>query len=627
MTVIQRANGSGPRPETAGVLRGLRGQTAAMAVGTTLSRLTGLLRVLVLAYALGFNRLADAYNLANNAPNMLYDIVIGGVLAATFIPVFVDRLATRSEEEAWRAISAVITITAVILVLSTVAFWLLAPQIIDAFTALNHTHSAAGQALVDQERSVATTLLRWFVPQVALYGFISLATALLNTRRRFVAPMWTAIANNIVCIFVLLWFHQLAGDLPSLHQVQTHTSLLVLLGLGTTVGVAIQALLLVPSLRRAKLSLRWRFEPGHEAVRAVARLGSWTFGFVAANQITQFIVLALAFGSGGAAPVSAYMYAYIFLQMPFAIVAVSIMSVVTPDLSERWALGQTAAFRKRLATGLRAVMAVILPAAVGMLLLARPGAALLLAHGAASARLENSAVATTGATLAMFALGLPGFCAFQYVVRILQSMQRTRVAFWLYLVENGINVVLGIALVHPMGVRGLALSLSIAYSVAALIGLQLLRNWLGDLGDHHTWAPLRRVAAATVAMAAVVLVVVNVSGAMHGWALLGRVVASILAGGATFLVVVVALGALAARREGSEGPPKGPPAHRPPPEGPPPPFVPTRGPRGHPPNGAPARGPVRPVPSPPRADGPASHSTTVWYPRTTRPTEDRRGSP
>ena len=187
--------GAGIRPREAPAGRGggrfggaLQRATMWMAAGTALSRLTGLLRVLVLAYALGATHLATSYNLANTTPNMLYDIVLGGVLSATFIPVFVDRLATRSERDAWRAISAVISLAAVVLVVMTVVFWVAAPGVIAGFTALDHTRTVVQQHGLGRERAVATSLLRWFVPQVALYGFIALLTALLNTRRRFVAP-------------------------------------------------------------------------------------------------------------------------------------------------------------------------------------------------------------------------------------------------------------------------------------------------------------------------------------------------------------------------------------------------------------------------------------------------------
>ncbi len=538
------ADGGGGGGGAGGGTGALQRAALGMAAGTGISRLTGLVRIIVLAYVLGATHLADAYNLANTTPNMLYDVVLGGVLAATFIPVFVDRLATRDEWEAWRAISSIVTIAVVLLVAMTVIFWLLAPQVIDAYTALDRATGAAAIQRLAAEKAVATTLLRWFVPQVALYGLISLLTALLNTRRRFAAPMWVPVANNVVVIGVLLWFHAMVPKFPSLATAGAHRSQLVLLGLGTTLGVVLQALMLIPSLRGVGLGkLRWRWDPRHEAVQTVIRLGGWTFGFVLANQVALYIVLALAVAAAGSDPVSSYTYAYTFMQMPYAVVAVSIMSAVTPDLSERWATGDAAGFRKRLTVGLRATLAVILPAAVGLIVLAKPAVALLLGHGSTSVHNADS----TGSALAMFSLGLPGFCAYLYIVRVLQAMQRTRVAFWLYVVENGLNIVLAVALVHPLGVRGLALSLSVAYTVAAAVGVVVLRRWLGPLGTPGAWAPMRRVAGASVAMGVAVLLVSNVSGASQGLGLLLRVGAAVVAG-------IIVYGGLATLLSGRTGP-------------------------------------------------------------------------
>jgi len=565
-----------PRPQApsagrltvATVVSPRRGQalsTAAayVAVGTGVSRLTGLLRIVALAWALGQSPLADSFNLANTAPNMLYDIVLGGVLSATFIPVFVDYLSNRAESEAFRSISAVISASVAVLVATTALAWVLAPYIITALTALDTSAHANQIARVVAERSVATGLLRWFVIQIAAYGLFALAAALLNTRRRFVAVAWAPIVNNVVCIAVLIWFGAWTHNSASLASVEQHQSQLLLLGLGTSLGVVLQVVVLIPSLRASDLGdLRWRWDPHDAALRTVIRLGGWTFGFVVANQIALFVVILLAGTAPGSDPVSSYTYAYAFLQMPYAVVAVTVMSVITPDLAERWSTGQTAAFVTRVATGMRAILALIIPAAVGMLLLAKPAVALLLGHGHSTAAQTE----TTGAALALFSLGLPGFCAFLYVVRVLQSMQRTKVAFFLYLVENGINIALAVLLVHPMGVRGLALSLSVAYSVAALLGVSVLRRWLGNLGTPSTWAPLRRVALATLAMGVTVLVVSNISGAMHGPALLARVVASVVAGVVVYGAVAVLLGrreetrrrAAARRRAGGPHGPGGP---------------------------------------------------------------------
>jgi putative peptidoglycan lipid II flippase len=318
-------------PQALPARRGLSLSTAAsyVAIGTGFSRLTGVLRIVALAWALGQSHLADAFNLANTTPNMLYDIVLGGVLSATFIPVFVDQLANRTKEQAFTSISAVLSVSMVVLVTTTVAALVLAPAFITALTALDTSaHSQLLHTIV-AERADATTLLRWFVIQIAAYGFFALATALLNTRRRFVAVAWAPIVNNLVCIGVLVWFGLLTGRGATLASLENHHSEVVLLGLGTSLGVVLQCLALIPSLRAASLgSIRWHWDLHDAALRTVVRLSGWTFGFVVANQVAQFVVILLAGTAGGADPVSSYTYAYAFLQMPYGIVAVTIMSVV-----------------------------------------------------------------------------------------------------------------------------------------------------------------------------------------------------------------------------------------------------------------------------------------------------------
>jgi putative peptidoglycan lipid II flippase len=537
--------------------RRLAGATLGMAVGTTLSRVTGVGRVIALTLALGGGGFADAYNLANTTPNIIYDVVLGGVLSATFVPVFVDHLSTRKTKEAWQAISAVVTVTVTVLIVSSVAFFLLTPSIIDLYTVSNH------HADVHQQQAVAVFLLRWFVPQVACYGLIALFSALLNARGKFAAPMFVPIANNLVVIGVLLWFHALVPH-PSLASVDANHHGLVLLGLGTTLGVVVQAIMLVPSLLRADLHLRFLWQPANRAMRTITRLAGWTFGWVVANQVALVVVLALADGAKIPGAVSSYTYAYTFFLLPYGVVAVSVMTAVTPSLSARWATGDLAGFRHRMAFGLRGMLAIIIPSAVGMLILAHPLIDLVLAHGAESAADADS----TGATLAMFALGLPGFCTFLYMVRVFQSMQDTRTAFRLYLVENGLNIVVALALVGPMGVRGLALSLSVAYTAAALLALAVVRIRVGGLGGPDLTAPLRRVVGATGVMAVATVLALSVSGATSGVALLVRVVFAVVVGVVAYVATAGLLGARRARRTRAERPrpPAGPP---PPPAGPP----------------------------------------------------------
>ncbi len=228
-------------------------RVVSMASGTLVSRLTGLFRVLVLAWVLGFTPIADSFNLANTVPNMLFDLVLGGVAGATFIPVFVERLAKDGERRAWKSISNVVTGALILLTVASIVAWFCAPWIIDGFTAFRHTKSTESLAVLAQQRTVATDLLRWFVPQIFFYGVIGVATALLNIRNRFGVAAWVPVANNVVCIGVLIWFH-LVDPTPMLSTLGGTTDLMWL-GLGTTLGVAIQFLCLLPSLFRSDL---WR---------------------------------------------------------------------------------------------------------------------------------------------------------------------------------------------------------------------------------------------------------------------------------------------------------------------------------------------------------------------------------
>ncbi len=531
------AKGAGPpAADHPGVTR----STTVMAVGTTLSRATGVLRLIAFTYAVGAVALADSYNLSNTIPNIVQDIVIGGILSATFVPVFVERLTTRPDDEAWDAISAVVSVATVVVGVASLAFLVATPFIIDSITAFNHGPQAAAG------RAVATDLLFLFVPQLACYGFISIATALLNTRRRFAAPMFTPVANNIFLIVVLLTFGTIARS-PTLYGVAHHRSWLLLLGLGTTLGVMVQAGLLVPSLRRAGLRLRFRFDLRHEAVRTIGRLSGWTFGLVLANQLALLVVLAASEHVGSGA-VSAYTYAYVFFQLPYAIVAVSVMSATAPELATHWARGELGLFRRRMTVGLRTILALVVPAAAGMLVLARPLVALLLGHGAASGHTGPTATA-----LAMLALGIPGFCVFLYAIRVLQSIQDLRSAFWLYVLENGINIVLAVTLAGPLGVRGIALSISIAYTVAAVVAFVQIRSQVKGLAGLDVARHLAHVLMATAVLVAAVVVGSNLSAAESIGGLLLRVVVGGVFGAVAYVVAAGVLARITAPDQGNTG--------------------------------------------------------------------------
>ena len=444
-------------------------RSTVMAAGTVLSRATGFGRVLALAYALGFNRLSDAYNLANTMPNIVYELVLGGVVSATVVPVFVALFDDEQEADPWRGVAAVTTLVLTVTIALSVLFAVAAPLLIAPYTALNDTATA------DDQRRVVIDLMRFFAPQVALLSGMAIGSAILNARRRFAAPMFAPVLNNVVAIGVLLALpHVIAED--AVRTLDLGSGLL-LLGLGTTAGYAAQLLGLWPSLRAAGARLRPVWDLDHPAVRAVIRLSGWTVGFVIANQVAYAVVVALANRRSG--HLSAYQAAFQFFQLPHAVVAVSITGALLPELSSASARGDRTAFLALLHRGLRVVGALLVPAALVTVVLARPIVDVLLNHGA----LDAGDARLTADVLAAFALGLPGFSAFLLCTRAFQARRDTRTVFYLYVVENSLNVLLAVVLYPGLGARGLAYAFACAYSLSAVGAYLLLRRpWALDEG-------------------------------------------------------------------------------------------------------------------------------------------------
>lgn len=455
--------------------RRLLSRSALVASGTLISKLSGFARLAVLAYVLGFTRLTDTYNLANETPNIVYELFLGGILTATFVPVFVDFF-DRDDDE---SIHSVITVVIAVLTAITVTGVLAAPWIVQIFA--NRLSGADRTAQVQ----LATTLLRYFMPQMFFYGLAALAGALLNAKRKFGAPAFTPVLNNIVVVCALLLFGEVAGSNRSLLDVAGNTKLTVILGVGTTAGVAIMALALLPFVRGTGYHFRWRFAPRDPAVKRIVRLGGWTVGYVAANQIALWVILVLANARAGG--VSAYLGAYVFFILPHGLFATSIMTALAPDLAAAWNARDARLARDRATTGLRLILAVIVPASFLEIVLGRPIVVALLQRGQFTA----SAAALTGDTLALFGIGLIAFSVYLFALRVFYASSDTRTPFLLNCAQNVINIGLAIWWYQVWGVRGLALAFSVSYIAAAIVAVVVVNARLHGLG----WRGLASVAA------------------------------------------------------------------------------------------------------------------------------------
>lgn len=444
--------GTDPQPSTSSLLR----SSGAVALGTGLSRATGMVRVIVTAVALGGGTLADAFNLANVTPNIVYELVLGGILSATLVPLFVEARERGDRDGPSALFSVGLLALATVSALAIVAAPLLARL---------YGSRMPGSAAADQ-RALVVPFLHLLLPQILFYGITTLATAALNAHRRFVAAAFAPVLTNVVAIAVLAFVALTydVGDIPSDRTGQ------VVLGLGTTAGIAAMAFALLPALRRTALELRWRPRLRDPMVRRVVRLSGWTAGYVAANQIALVVVLALANGAGRG-NVTAYQYAFIFFQLPHGLIAVSVMTTFLPELSAAAARDDLESFRARLLGGMRFMLALVVPAAAGYVVLARPIADALLRHGSYS----GTAAQLVGEALGAFAFGLPAFSAYLLVLRGFYAFQDTRTPFMLNVGQNGLNVALALVLASR-GAAGLAAAYAISYGVAAVAAMALLHR-------------------------------------------------------------------------------------------------------------------------------------------------------
>ncbi|HVL27090.1 MAG TPA: murein biosynthesis integral membrane protein MurJ [Acidimicrobiales bacterium] len=479
---------------------------AVMAVGTTLSRVTGLGRLVAAAYALGVteSRLADTYNIANTVPNVIYELVLGGVLTSVFIPIVVEELRTKPRKEAWEAVSSLVTTALVVLTAISVLAFLAAPAIIRLFTMRLEGGEAA------EQQHLATVFLRFFAPQIVLYGYAAVAAGLLNAHDRFAVPMFVPVLNNVVVIGVFVAFAQLVSGTPTVASVSAAPSQELLLALGTTMGVAVMALANWPFVRRLPGRLRFRPRFRDPAVRKLARLSLWTFGYVVTNQLAFGVALVLANGVQGGP--TAYFTAFAFFQLPYGIAAVSIMTALVPTLSAQYVDHDDAGFRARTAGGIRAMALLMLPATAGYLVLSRPLIQTLLERGVMQA--ESSALVAS--VLDTLALGLLPFSAFLLLLRAFYARQDTRTPLFANVISNVAYLIASFALFPLLDVRGLGLSHTLCYVVAALLAGRWLGKAVGGLDGRHTARELAKMTAAAAVSAGAMLAAVWIVSALVG---------------------------------------------------------------------------------------------------------------
>ena len=496
--------------------------------GTLLSRITGLGRVVAIAYAIGVaeTRLADTYHIANAVPNIILDLVVGGLLGAVFVPVFVGLREQEGELVAWRVASSLLNACIFILFVVALLGMLVAPLIADFYA------SRAGPSAEGAQATAMTLLLRLLVPQILFYGMATVFQSMLNSYGSFGPPTFMPVLSNIVVIATFITCGQAFGRV-GVEDVSARQ--LVLMGGGTTLGVVILALGQLPYLRRFG-SLSLKLDLGHPAIRRAARLSAYGVGFMAVTIIGFVFLQWLANANQGA--FAAYQSGLIVLGLPLGLLAVTISTVLLPDLSRDAAHARWQTFRHKVDVGLRMTLFFMIPSAVACGLLADRIASALLEHGATT---ETSS-ALVASAFRLLVIGLVPTALFQLLLRAFYAIQDNRTPF----VVNVLVVLsassISVLFFDAFGLRALASSYVVGQLVGAMgLGMRLQRS-VGSLEWRAIGRSVLRMAAAGVGTG------VAIYGAMlctEGWtttpstvAAAGAVVFPSLIGAIVYLTLV-----------------------------------------------------------------------------------------
>ena len=469
-----------------------------MALGTLVSRLTGFLRAGLLAAAIGISLQAEVFNVANTIPNSLYILVAGGVFNAVLVPQLVR--AIKNDPDGGDAYAnRVVTLGAVVLAGVTAVLVLAAPALLQVMV--------DGSFFTDpdlaEERASLIDFARWCMPQIFFYGMFVLIGQVLNARGRFGPMMWAPIVNNLISIAVITTYLVAYTDQPPGGGYTTTQE--VLLGLGSTLGIVAQTVVLIPYLRASGFVMRPRFDFRGTGLGHTLRLGMWTVGFVIVNQLAFYVMVhratagaaQAASGAPEASGFTVYSNAFLLTQVPHSIVTVSLATATIPLISRLAADGRLRDVGLELSGTLRLVLSVLLPFAVALLLLGPALATVMFSWGQAAGN-----TGPLGTTLVAFAPGLLMFSVHYIVLRGFYALEDTRTPFFIQCVIAAVNITLAIGLTSVASPRHVAPALALAYgasyAVGAVVSLALLSRRLGGVAGAELGRLVVRVVLAAV---------------------------------------------------------------------------------------------------------------------------------
>ena len=446
-----------------------------MALGTIISRITGFIRGILIVAVLGTTLLADTYNVANTMPNILYNLLVGGALTAIFIPQLVRYFESEDGGDDF-ASRLVTTISLILLVLVSLGMFF-APALVRLYAPEFFTEGFA------REQEIAIAFTRYCLPQIFFLGLFTMLGQVANARGSFGPLMWAPIANNLVGIALFGGFLLFSTgiDIDSITQPQ-----IALLGWGTTFSVVVQALVLVPVIKKLGITIKPKL--GVAGLGKSFKLAGWTLVYVLISQLGYLVTVNVAtaaavrsFNDGVETGVgyTPYTFAYFVMLLPYSIVTISIITAILPHISKLALDGKREEVKAQLVRAIRLVGVITVPSAVAFLLFGP----LITESIFIGISTEDSRY--IGYVLSALSFGLVAFSINLILIRGFNAFEDTRTQVVSILVINIFSVGLSYFFLFFSKNQWVTVGLGVAFSASYLVGLfvtlGLLKKHVGRL--------------------------------------------------------------------------------------------------------------------------------------------------
>jgi putative peptidoglycan lipid II flippase len=494
-----------PQPATVAAddPRSTAANSAAMAIGSLVSRLVGFVRTIMLGAALGgaAGSIGDAYTSAQFLPNQIYELLLGGILSSVLVPMLVRR--RKADPDGGQAYTQkLLTFAVVGLAVATAVTVAAAP----VFTAIQASRGT------DDYQHLVTLFAYLILPIIFFTGLSALLGGVLNVRGHFAAPMWAPILNNLVVISACVAFIVIFGPAKGLPPGQLTSGQILLIGGATLLGMVAQAAGLFPALRTVGFAWKWRWDPRSLGLRELGGLAGWMLCYVAANQVAVFVVVSTLNGVGageGKAGLLIFNNVFLLVMMAHGIIGVSVMTALMPRMSAAAADGRYADIAADLTRGIRMTTTALAPIAVLYGVLAAPIAVTLFQHGA----FDRAQAAATAGVLVVGAFTLLPLSVSQLCTYAFYALQGNKTAALINLpvvaIRIGVQLTLVWWLADRLTAAGLTAGNGVSYLASAIISLVVLRNRIGHLGLRPVAISLGKVLLAAAVAAAVGLLAVH----------------------------------------------------------------------------------------------------------------------